>query len=129
MRLDSAYVTGATEEEMTESIEQIYHRCKEANWDGDGALPITRETAAGALMLMNGLRSAGLDSVAMPEPDGMIEFEFYEEPGRVVSMSIDNTPKVYWAAHDGTQSIGHGVLTVSEAIEQLPGIVRETLGK
>ena len=80
---DTANVAGITDLKGTidwtdhalEELEKVYEECSEANWDGYGAMPISRDTYSEARKLLRMMPSSLQRPDISAEPDGEITFE------------------------------------------------------
>lgn len=75
-----------------------FEECREANWDGYGAEPVTEEVYQLAAQILKALPLA----TAMPdigaEPDGQLTMEWYRSPRRTLSVSISPKGELHYAA-------------------------------
>ncbi len=82
---------------------ETWQRCQQPNWDGDGAEAISTETHDVARRLLESLpRDMPLPSVSA-EPDGQLNFEWYQAPRRLLSASVNSQGTLYWAALIGSE--------------------------
>ena len=90
--LDDARITLLT------TLRETCQQCQQPNWDGDGAETISTETYEIARRLLESLPSdMPLPSISA-EPDGQLNFEWYQAPRRLLSASIGSNGTLYWAA-------------------------------
>ncbi|MBC8116378.1 MAG: hypothetical protein H7062_18470 [Candidatus Saccharimonas sp.] len=88
---------------LVKALRETWQRCQEPNWDGEGAEAISMETHEIALRLLESLPSdMPLPSITA-EPDGQLNFEWYQAPRRLLSASISSVGTVYWAALIGSE--------------------------
>lgn len=75
-----------------------FEECREANWDGYDADPVTEETYQFAAQILRALPLA----TAMPdigaEADGHLTMEWYRSPRRTLSLSISSKGELHYAA-------------------------------
>ena len=65
------------------------------------------------------------------EEDGMVDFEWYQSPSRVVSVSLDHSGKLHWAMSHHRYGEQHGVAEVGATypiIECIRWVVRISVG-
>ncbi len=80
------------------SMYEIYQRCQKPKWDGDQAEAITEETYEVARSFLEALpRDSQLPTVTA-EPDGQLNFEWYQAPRRLLTVSVSASGTMYWAA-------------------------------
>lgn len=71
-------------------IKHLFMSCSEPDWDGEGAEAISAETIINCMNFIDVLPDKMLlfpPSLA-PEPDGMIEFEWYGGKNSLINISI-----------------------------------------
>ena len=77
----------------------LYSRCRDRDWDGYDADPITEEHIISALKLVKVVIDAGLP---MPEfgaePDGVVVLDWYGANRSVISISVDLSGQLDWAS-------------------------------
>ena len=95
--LDDARIT------LLKTMRETWLRCQQPNWDGEGAEAISTETHEVARRLLESLPSdMPLPSISA-EPDGQLNFEWYQAPRRLLSASISSGGTLYWAALIGSE--------------------------
>ncbi len=77
--------------------------CREANWDGEKADAIERETFGIAYRLIEALPTGFPLPTISSEPDGHLSFEWYKNPRRLLSVSVSPNGTLYWAALAGSE--------------------------
>lgn len=85
----------------TESLVSLHAASKEASrpdWDGHGGQAVSNATIAQALTLLDLLPSALPRPEISPHPDGELGFEWWLGPRRVLTVSINETGRVSYAA-------------------------------
>ena len=88
---------------LVKTLRETWQRCQEPDWDGEGAEAISTETHEVALRLLESLPGdMPLPSITT-EPDGQLNFEWYQAPRRLLSVSISSIGTVYWAALIGSE--------------------------
>ena len=89
--------------ELMKQSEEVRQSCSTPGWDGYGAEPVTLATVEQACAF------AGTFPPDLPVPtvgieaDGHITFEWYRTPQEVLSVSVDATGTLYYAALLGAQ--------------------------
>ena len=88
---------------LLKTLDETCQGCELPNWDGEGADAIAPETHEVARRLLELLP----DDVPLPsisaEPDGQLNFEWYQAPRRLLSTSISSNGTLYWAALIGSE--------------------------
>ncbi len=83
---------------LQNTLRETWQSCQQPDWDGDGAEAISAETYEVARCLLASLpRDMPLPSISA-EPDGQLNFEWYQAPRRLLSASISAEGTLYWAA-------------------------------
>lgn len=77
--------------------------CEIANWDGEGAIPITENTYLITCRLIESLPLAFPSPAVVAEPDGHLNLEWYKNPRRLLSVSVSPQETLHWAAIIGTE--------------------------
>ena len=86
-----------------DTLSMVWEQCRNANWDGEGAEAISTETHDVARRLLEALPSGTPLPSISAEPDGQLNFEWYQAPRRLLSASISPVGTVYWAALIGSE--------------------------
>ena len=84
--------------QLTSELEDVWHSCREANWDGHGALPIYADTFALTRLVTESLPTTIPTPELGAEPDGQITLEWYRSPTRLLSVSVDPNGTLHYAA-------------------------------
>ncbi|MEA3447994.1 MAG: hypothetical protein U9Q98_06030 [Bacteroidota bacterium] len=107
-----------------EELEKVYEECSEANWDGYGAMPISRETYSKARKLPRMIPSSLPRPDISAEPDGEITFEWYKEKYSVFVISVGSNNLVTYAGLFGKSNKIHGTEYFAD---KLPEIIRHCI--
>ena len=101
-RLQHSFVIG-TESQVRGELADVFIECMEPGWDGHNALPVTFETYQFAerflLSLPLGIRRPSIGA----EPDGQLTLEWYGGVRQSLSVSIDPSGFVHYAALVGPE--------------------------
>ena len=89
--------------ELLKTLRETWQRCQQPNWDGEGAEAISAETHEVARRLLESLPSDAPLPCLSAEPDGQLNFEWYQAPRRLLSASISSNGTLYWAALIGSE--------------------------
>lgn len=83
-------------------LKQVFEECKQANWDGYGAMPVSEGTYKLAYEFL-GILPLVIPSPSLgAEPDGHISLEWYRSPLQMLSVSISPEGELHYAALIGT---------------------------
>jgi hypothetical protein len=107
-----------------EELEKVYEECLEANWDGYGAMPISRETYSKARKLLRMIPPSLSRPDISAEPDGEITFEWYKEKYSVVVISVGGNNLITYAGLFGKSNKIHGTEYFAD---ELPEIIRHCI--
>lgn len=83
---------------MFEELSQVFEDCREPNWDGYGAQPVSDETYHLAVEFLKALRFGTAVPSIGAEPDGHLTVEWYRSPQRTLSVSISPHGELHFAA-------------------------------
>ena len=102
-----------------EELEKVYEECSEANWDGYGAMPISRETYSEARKLLRMMPSSLPRPDISAEPDGEITFEWYKEKYSVVVISVGGNNLITYAGLFGKSNKIHGTEYFADELPEI----------
>lgn len=95
--------------ERESALEEAFHECSQANWDGYGAAPANQLAMEWASRVLAALpRRVGIPEIAF-QPDGDAGLEWWRGPDRVLSISIivgSNGELRYAARLSGERFVG-----------------------
>lgn len=77
--------------------------CRVPDWDGEGADPVQQETYCLAYRLIEALPDGYPPPTITAEPDGCLNFEWYKNRRRLLSVSVSPDATLYWAALVGSE--------------------------
>ncbi len=90
---------------MFEELFQTFEECREPNWDGFSAQPVSDETYHLAVEFLKALRFGTPAPFIGAEPNGHLTVEWYRSPHRTLSVSIGRDGDLHYAALLGTEKI------------------------
>lgn len=97
-RLRESQSLGSRIDASIEDLLEVANECKDANWDGNDAAPITEETFWNAYRCLESL-PIGISAPAVGcEPDGHLTFEWYKNPNRTLSVSVSPEGDLHYSA-------------------------------
>ena len=102
-----------------EELEKVYEECLETNWDGYGAMPISRETYSEARKLLRMMPSSLPRPDISAEPDGEITFEWYKEKYSVVVISVGGNNLITYAGLFGKSNKIHGTEYFADELPEI----------
>jgi hypothetical protein len=76
----------------------VADECRESNWDGQGAAPVSEEAYRLAYRFLETLPVGFAKPGISPEPDGQLAFEWHSAPRRTFSVSISPDGNLHYAA-------------------------------
>jgi hypothetical protein len=104
-------------------LADVFMECMDADWDGHNAMPVTFETYQLAerflLNLPLGIRRPSIGA----EPDGQLTLEWYGGVRRSLSVSIDPSGFVHYAAVVGPER-EYGT---KEFVDSVPSVILELI--
>jgi len=90
--------------EQLDALRDVYEEALVPGWDGHGAEPVSKATLAQALAFLDILPSTSPSPEMSAHPDGELAFEWYFGRGRVLSVSVNETGRLSYAALFGYSS-------------------------
>lgn len=96
--LCASHSFGAACQDSVVELFSVADECKAANWDGQGAAPISRETCLLAYRFIEALPIGTSRFLVGAEPDGHLTLEWYRSPRRILSVSISSSGELHYAA-------------------------------
>lgn len=114
-----------------EELWSVWNECRAPNWDGYGAQPVSRATYLKAFEFLKSLPLNCPPPSFGAEPDGELTVEWYREPKRVLSISINELGDLSYAALLGPgprRAYGSEVFW-GEVPERILDLIREVVSK
>lgn len=101
-RLQDSYAFGMAGKGVFNELFQIVKECREPNWDGYGAQPVSDTTYQLAQIFLEAL-PLGMPAPSIgAEPDGHLTVEWFRSPRRTLSVSISPEGDLHYAALIGS---------------------------
>lgn len=102
--------------------------CSEPNWDGYGAIPVSRRAIRHAREVLTRLGDVPEPELSA-DPDGEASMDWYGRNGRVFSLSVSPEARVSWASMVGPEIAEqeHGSLSLYDVATLTPKIQRVAL--
>lgn len=105
----------------------VYNACKEANWDGQGALPVSPQTLHRVCQFLQALPARIPTASAGAEPDGSLTLEWYRCADCLLSVSIDAVGELHYAAMLGSRRHYGTEFFVDEVPSNILSLIRQVL--
>lgn len=126
-RLHTAVSLG-DESAAAEELQAVWNECRLSNWDGYGAEPVSRATYVKAFQLLKSLSSLNCPPPSFgAEADGELTMEWYRGPRRTLSISINETGEISYAALLGPRRAYGSELFFDETPERILELIREVV--
>lgn len=116
----------ATWQNVKDSLRDVIDECKNENWDGYEARPVSDDTIREANSFLCALPSWLTIPDIIPEPDGSIGFEWYKEKNKIFVASVNGQNVVTFAGLLGKNNKIHGTRNFDDSI---PKIVIESVSE
>lgn len=108
-------------------LQAIFAKCSNADWDGEGAAPVTERTFQQALRFLLS-HPAGLPAPSLSaEHDGSISFDWFGRVGGRVTASVGESSSIPYAAILGPGRVKHGVEQFMG--DRIPDDIRDSIRK
>ena len=106
----------------------VWNECNTPNWDGFGAIAVSQETLRNAYCVLESLPAGFPPPSIGAEPDGAITLEWHCSARRTLSVSVDDSGDLHYAALLGpNRQFGTEVFD-GELPEKLQAIISEVCG-
>ena len=100
----------------------LVDECSATGWDGDGALPLSKDAAVQAEEFIRALPEGVPLPEVSPESDGSVALDWIRTPNHMLSLSIGTTDRLAYGWVDGADT-GHAVARFDG--EQIPARIIE----
>lgn len=100
--LRDSFYFGFNVREVFNELFAAAEECKLANWDGQGALPVSDESYRAAFRFLEALPLGAVAPSVGVEPDGEMTLEWYYSPRRTLSISFSKNGELHYAALVGS---------------------------
>ena len=101
-QLQRSYALGQQEKGSINELYGVFADCRQANWDGYGALPVSARAFQSAYEVLKALPLGTPAPSIGAEPDGHITLEWYRSPRRTLSISVSPESDLHYAALIGS---------------------------
>jgi len=96
--LQRSVVLGLMANGVYQALNDIFDECSIEGWDGENAVPLSKEVLRNARAFLKTLPIGIKVPVVDAEPDGAITFEWYVNQENLVSVSVGVDGFIYYAA-------------------------------
>jgi hypothetical protein len=83
---------------LPDELWTVWNECREANWDGYDALPVSEATFQNAHWLLESLPLGCPPPSVGAEPGGTLTFEWHRGRRRTLTMSVNDEGELHYAA-------------------------------
>ena len=97
-QLQGSYILGQQAKGSINELCQVVEECRQANWDGYGAAPVSVRAFQLAYEFLEALPLGTSAPSVGAEPDGHITLEWYRSPRRTLSISVSPEGELHYAA-------------------------------
>lgn len=122
---ESHALLGVETTQLFDKLAAFVEECGEENWDGYGAEPVSETSYFLTQEFLDALPMGAAPTSVGAEPDGQMTLEWYRTPYRVLSVSVDPTGVLHYAALLGS-STRHGMEPFYGAV---PKSILELIGQ
>jgi len=102
-----------------ETLDEIYEECSGANWDEYNAQPISREKYSEASKLLRMLPNSFPVPDILPEPDGGIGLEWYQDKDFSFAISITGKNIITYVGQFGKNNQIYGTETFTDSVSDV----------
>jgi hypothetical protein len=114
---------GRSMEEAEQALVDIYSECSESDWDGYGALPLSRDSVYEAFKFIELLPSSFPMPHIIAEPSGEVGLEWPMDEGLIFAISFSGNNMITYAGIFGSNKT-HGTEYFGDTI---PSVIIENL--
>jgi hypothetical protein len=90
------------ESSLREELATVWDECREPNWDGNAALPVTRDTLRNTYQFLESLPADIPAPSIGAEPDGHLTLEWHHSARRTMSVSVSPESDLHYSALFGS---------------------------
>lgn len=81
-----------------DELADVWDACREPDWDGHNALPVSQDTLRNTYSLLEALPPGFPTPSVGAEPDGQLTLEWHRSPRRTLSVSVSPEGDLHYAA-------------------------------
>lgn len=86
------------ESTVRDELATVWEECREPNWDGFQAIPVSQDTLRSAYLFLESLPLGFPPPSIGSEPDGHLTLEWHRSARRTLSISVDPDGDLHFAA-------------------------------
>ena len=111
---------------LTADLTAVWASCREANWDGFDALPVSEASLRNARLFLESM-PMGIPAPSIgAEPDGALTLEWHHSTRRTLSVSVSHDGNLHYAALFGPSRVYGTEAFFGEAPESILELIRRT---
>ena len=95
-----AFGIGST---LRDELATVWDECREPNWDGYDAMPVTQDTLRNAYQFLEAMPADVPAPSIGAEPDGDLTLEWHQSPRRTLSVSVTPGCDLHYSALFGSR--------------------------
>jgi len=88
---------------LNDQLIDVFRKCSDPGWEGPGSEAVERDTLSFAKAFVESLPKAYRTPAISGEPDGHVNLEWYVNPRRILTVSVNPNGTLYWAALIGAE--------------------------
>jgi hypothetical protein len=119
--LHKSYAIGNESVLRGDELATVWNECRDANWDGFGAVPVTQDTLRNAYILLESLPLGFPAPSISAEPDGDLTLEWHRSARRTLSVSVTADGDLHYAALLGASR----VYGTEAFFDEIPDAIRD----
>jgi hypothetical protein len=109
---------------LRDELATVWDECRQPNWDGFQALPVTQDTLRNAYRFLE-LLPLGFPAPSLgAEPDGQLTLEWHRSARRTLSVSVSPDGELHYAAHVGPNRVYGTEAFVDESPDTIIALIR-----
>ncbi len=107
-----------------DELAEVWEECREPNWDGHNAVPISRDALRNAYMFLEALPLGFPRPSLGADPHGQVSVEWYLSSRRVLSVGISEDGQLHYAALIGPNKTCGTEVFFGDVPEEIINLVR-----
>lgn len=123
-QLQDSYALGQHAKGSLNELYQVFEECRQANWDGYGAAPVSMRAVRSAHGFLEALPLGAPAPSIGAEPDGHITLEWHHSLRRTLSISISPEGDLHYAALVGASKACGTERFFGEVPKEIIGLIR-----
>jgi hypothetical protein len=112
-------------ERVLDDLATVWDQCRQPNWDGYQALPVTQDALRNTYVFLESLPLGFTAPSVGAEPDGDLTLEWHRSPRHTLSVSITPNGDLHFAALLGPNRIYGTEAFFGEVPERIVNLIRE----